>query len=172
MQGIYKLDSFPHGGWCCCCYWRADSETSALNEVVQPNRVLDGFPNLCCPERYLGLNKIRHTDWVKLCVDTNGRIKLRAKQKYEMSSATYPSSNSSHFITFTFVLIPLGKAWTLISPPAMGQRILLPLLQGWLINEGWYAIKIQNRNKFRQMFIFLDFISGIGIFIICFLEKI
>ena len=27
------------------------------------------------------MNRISHPDWVKLCVDPNGRIKLRAKQK-------------------------------------------------------------------------------------------
>ncbi len=35
------------------------------------------------------VNSICHPDWVKLCVDPNGRIKLRAKQKYEILSATY-----------------------------------------------------------------------------------
>ena len=34
------------------------------------------------------MNRISHRDWVKLCVDPNGRIKLRAKQKYEIPSAT------------------------------------------------------------------------------------
>ena len=36
------------------------------------------------------MNRISHPDWVKLCVDPNGRIKLRAKQKYEIPSATVP----------------------------------------------------------------------------------
>ena len=35
------------------------------------------------------VNRIRDLDWVKFCVDPNGRIKLRAKQKYEILSATY-----------------------------------------------------------------------------------
>ena len=73
---------------CCCCYWRADSKASALNKIVQPRRVFEGFANLCCPERWFGLNRISHPDWVKLCVDPNGRIKLRAKQKCEILSAT------------------------------------------------------------------------------------
>ena len=72
---------------CCCCYWGVDSKTSVLNEVVQPKSVFDGFPNLCFPERRFGLNKISHPDWVKLCVDPNARIKLRAKQKCEILSA-------------------------------------------------------------------------------------
>ena len=75
--------------WCCCCYWRADSETSVLNEgVLRKRRCLADFPSLCCPERWSGMNGISHPDWVKLCVDPNGRIKLRAKQKYEILSAT------------------------------------------------------------------------------------
>ena len=40
---------------CSCCYWRVDSETSALNEVVQLKRVFDCFPNLRSPERWFGL---------------------------------------------------------------------------------------------------------------------
>ena len=31
--------------------WRACSETSALNEVVQPKRVFDGFPQLVLPRK-------------------------------------------------------------------------------------------------------------------------
>ena len=34
------------------------------------------------------MNRISHPDWVKLCVDPNGRIKLRTKQKCEILSAT------------------------------------------------------------------------------------
>ena len=34
------------------------------------------------------MNRISHPDWVQLCVDPNGRIKLRAKQKCEILSAT------------------------------------------------------------------------------------
>ena len=63
------------------------SETSALNEVVQSKRVFDGFSQLLLPERWLGLNRISHPDWVKLCVNPNGRIKLRAKQKCKIPSA-------------------------------------------------------------------------------------
>ena len=34
------------------------------------------------------MNRISHPDWVKICVDPNGRIKLRTKQKDEILSAT------------------------------------------------------------------------------------
>ena len=46
------------------------------------------FPNLCCLERWFGMIWVGHPDWVKLCRDPNGRIKSRAKQKYEILSAT------------------------------------------------------------------------------------
>ena len=74
---------------CCCCYWRADSKTSVLNEeVLRKRKCLAVSPNLCCPEICFGMNRKSHPDWVKICVDPNGRIKLRAKQKYEILSAT------------------------------------------------------------------------------------
>ena len=83
--------------WCwCCCYWRADSKTSVLNKVLRKRKCLAAFPNLCCPKRWSGMNRISGPDWEKICVDHNGRIKLRAKQKYEILSATiiYKSSES------------------------------------------------------------------------------
>ena len=48
--GLREIDS--RGPWIrwlpslcpCSGYWRGNSEMSALNEVVQPKRVLDGFP--------------------------------------------------------------------------------------------------------------------------------
>ena len=86
------------------------SETSALNEVVQPKKVFDGFPNLCCPERWFGMNRISPPDWVKLCVDPNGRIKLRAKQKYEMSSATDSISKLFELIWHIFLYPTPSKA--------------------------------------------------------------
>ena len=35
-----------------------------------------------------GLNRISHPHWVKICVDPNGQINLRVKQKYEVLSST------------------------------------------------------------------------------------
>ena len=75
--------------WYFCCYWRAESKTPVLNEgVLRKRKCLADFPSLCCPERWSRLNRISHSDWVKLCVDPNGRIKLRAKRKCEIISAT------------------------------------------------------------------------------------
>ena len=52
-------------------------------------------PFLCCPGKWSGLNRISHPHWVKICDDHNGQINLRAKQKYEVLSAT----NLSEYIT-------------------------------------------------------------------------
>ena len=57
-------------------------------KLFSQKECLTAFPNYCCPERWFGRNRISHPDWVKLCVDPNGRIKLRAKQKCEIPFAT------------------------------------------------------------------------------------
>ena len=72
------------------CYYSKERTviTSVLNEeVLRKRRVFGGFPNLCCPERWSGWNRMSHPDWVKFFVDPNGRIKLHANQ-YEILSAT------------------------------------------------------------------------------------
>ena len=45
-------------------------------------------PFLCNPGKWSELNRISHPHWVKICDDHNGQINLRAKQKYEVLSAT------------------------------------------------------------------------------------
>ena len=76
---------------------RADSHyVCPERRSYEKEKVFGGFPNLCCPERWSGMNRISHPDWVKLCVDPNGRIKLRAKQKYEILSATVLLHNDEH----------------------------------------------------------------------------
>ena len=45
-------------------------------------------PFWCCPEKWSGLNRISHPHWVKICADNNCQINLRAKQKYEVLSAS------------------------------------------------------------------------------------
>ena len=86
---------FSSWWWWCCCYWRERTViTSVLNEeVLRKRECLVAFPNLCCPERWFGLKRISNPDWVKICIDPNSRIKLRAKQKYEILSATVPTNN-------------------------------------------------------------------------------
>ena len=73
------------------------------------------------------LNRISHPDWVKLCVDPNGRIKLRVKQKYEIHSAThvwqgwkYATLTSIHDnsekVLNSFCIVSMHKKECLISP--------------------------------------------------------
>ena len=75
--------------WWSCCYWREQTvrRLSSLKSS-EKEKAFGGFLKLCCPERWSGMNRISHPDWGKLCVDSNGRIRLRAKQKYEILSAT------------------------------------------------------------------------------------
>ena len=112
MQGVHKLDGFPH---CVNAAAAIEEQTvrrlSWTKKFQERKRVFGGFPNFCCPERWSGVNRISHPDWVKICVDPNSWIKLRAKQKYKILSAT--SSN------FTFGLILLGKVWTPYPPPVI-----------------------------------------------------
>ena len=42
------------------------------------------------PGRWPRQNGISHSHWVKICDNHNGQINLRAKQKYEVLSATLP----------------------------------------------------------------------------------
>ena len=57
---------------CPFCYWRAVSETSALGGVVQLKRVcLAVYPIFAARERRPGMNRIVHSDWVKLSVELN-----------------------------------------------------------------------------------------------------
>ena len=71
MQGIYKLDRFPHVSMLLLLF-KSRSETSALGGVVQLKRVcLAAYPISWYSEKRYGLNRIGHPDWVKLCVELN-----------------------------------------------------------------------------------------------------
>ena len=68
---------------------RADShyvcpERRSSEEV----KVFGGFPQFVKTGKMVRWNRISHPDMVKICVDPNGQIKLRVKQKYEVLSAT------------------------------------------------------------------------------------
>ena len=60
-----------------------------LLKISEEESVSRAFFNFwCCLERWFGLNRTSHPDWVKMFGDSNGQIRLRAKQKYEVLSAT------------------------------------------------------------------------------------
>ena len=68
---------------------RADSKYVCSFWKVLRKSVWRAFPNLVLPGKMVWENRISHPDCVKICVDHNGRINLRAKQKYEVLSATH-----------------------------------------------------------------------------------
>ena len=61
--------------------WRERTvSTSVLFEKVLRKRLFGGLsPIWCCPEKWSWLNRISHPHRVKICVDHNGQINLRAK---------------------------------------------------------------------------------------------
>ena len=71
---------------CCCCYWRADGRRLYRTELFCQRGCLKVFPNYCCPERWFGVNRISHPDWVKVCVELN----YARNQNTKISSATTP----------------------------------------------------------------------------------
>ena len=48
---------------------------------------------------WFGLNRTGHPDWGKIFGDSNGQIKLRAKQKFKFLSATYSSNSRFDWLT-------------------------------------------------------------------------
>ena len=111
MQGVHKLDCFPH------C---VDADTAIEEQTVRclhwtklfsQKKVFDSFPNLCCPKRWSGMNRISHPDWVKLCVDPNGRIKLRAKQKYKIPVSSFIAVSSSVFYYHLTAVFFLSRSY-------------------------------------------------------------
>ena len=64
----------------------------------------------------------------------------------------YVCTNSSHAITFTFRLMPMGNVWTPLFSPSYGLNRTIPILvQGWLwhliTHKVWYAITQRNQTK-------------------------
>ena len=57
---------------CCCSYWRAASETSALGGIVKLKRACSAaYPISAARKRRFGWNWIGHPGWLKLCVELN-----------------------------------------------------------------------------------------------------
>ena len=66
-----------------------------LLRISEEESVSQAFFNFwCCLERWFGLNRTGHPDWVKMFGDSNGQIKLPTKQKYKVLSATGPFLSS------------------------------------------------------------------------------
>ena len=86
---------------CCCCYWRADGRRLYKTELFCQNGCLTVFPNYCSPERWFGLNRISHPDWVKLCVELN----YAPSQNTKISSAT----NIFQFSTLIIIITTIKR---------------------------------------------------------------
>ena len=70
-----------------------------------------GFHNFgAARKKWSGLKRIGHSHWVKICVDPNGQINLRAKQKYEVLLAT-PTTRKIIlcFYLFIYLFVSLEK---------------------------------------------------------------
>ena len=95
---VHKLDGFPHGVMV-LLLWRERAEsTSVLLERFWWRESLAGFHHFYVSwEKWSEQNRISHSHWVKICDDHNDQINLRAKQKYEVLSAT------SSFLLFSLL---------------------------------------------------------------------
>ena len=76
-------------------YGAATTDQEQTNRCPFPLRISEGvrvlrafFNFLCCSEIWFGMNRTGLPDWVKIFGNSNGQIKLRAKQKYKFLSAT------------------------------------------------------------------------------------
>ena len=72
--------------WFCCCEGSGQKVRPSFSNVSEEEMVWQAFTIFMLS----GLNRISHPHWVKICDDRNGQINLRAKQKYEVLSATAP----------------------------------------------------------------------------------
>ena len=73
MQGVHKLDRFPHCVHAAAAAAIEEQPVRRLHwtKLFSQKECLTVFPNYCCPERLFGLNRISHSDWVKLSVELN-----------------------------------------------------------------------------------------------------
>ena len=127
-----------------CCYSRERTVImSVLNEEdLRKRKCLAAFRSLCCPERWSGMNRICHPDWVKICVDPKGRIKLRAKQKYEILSATQLMLLSQQ--EFNWDVID-SRTFTFGYSSSQSQRFNICISKAMGTLNG--AMHLQNKNR-------------------------
>ena len=86
---VHELYGFPHGVMV-LLLWRERTESkSVLLKRFWGRESLAGFHHFYVVwEKWSRQNRISHPHLVKICNDHNGQINLRAKQKYEVLSAT------------------------------------------------------------------------------------
>ena len=116
----YVFNYRVYKGWC-CCYWRELTViTSVLNEdVLRKRKYLAAFPYLCCPERWSGLNRISHPDWVKICADrdTGSDVNVKSISYYkELIRKPETKSIKIRLISYTGDIIPItGNVYIIIN---------------------------------------------------------
>ena len=93
-----KLDSFPY----CVHAAAATVEEQPVRrlhwtELFSQRECLTVSPNYCCPERWFGLNRISHPDWVKLCVELN----YAPNKNTKIPSATDPQNQIDEILLRT-----------------------------------------------------------------------
>ena len=120
---------------------RVDRKYVCTVQKLLRKKVFGSFsPIWYCPEKWSGLNRISHPHWVKIYVDHNGQIILRAKQKYEVLSATnLPLSSfffsikkdlsSFVFPSFSLELIHLYLVKSLMKPDTLWCHLARPSTQ-------------------------------------------
>ncbi len=118
-------------------------------------------PIWCCPEKWSGLNRISHPHWVKICVDPNGQINQRAKEKYEVLSATHinqtrlvgPYDNVVYELVL-ISLVVLGISWSFyLNVLREGRWIVVQLLFCRMLPLGMLAVLCSGIKELK----FLDF---------------
>ena len=78
----------------------------------------------CCLEIWFGMNRTGHPDWVKMFSDSNGQIKLRAKQNIQ-GSFCYNSESTDQLKLPVTKVRATGKRWhTLLQVLNIPQGIL------------------------------------------------
>ena len=71
MQGIHKLDRFPHVSMLLLLLKNGQWDVCTGQHCSAKESVFGSLPNFCCSEGRSGMNRISHPDWAKLCVELN-----------------------------------------------------------------------------------------------------
>ena len=102
-KGVRKLDGSPHSVWCCYRYSRTDSKNVCSYWRFLRKRVFRGLSSIFGTVRKDGsgwIGPVILIEWKYSAI----QIKLRAKQKYKVLSATLSPLQRSGKIKYHFIL--------------------------------------------------------------------
>ena len=74
MVSTIANNGFPHCVDAAAIEERIVRRLSFLKSSEKEKVFVELSPIWCCSEKWSGLNRISHPDWVKICVDPNGQI--------------------------------------------------------------------------------------------------